>query len=51
MARRQIPAERKTLYYIGMGVSLVGLLMFLSTLYDFSIALRRFHRFQRAGEV
>ena len=45
MARRQIPPERKTLYYIGMGVSLLGVLMFLSTFVTFLINVGNFDNF------
>ena len=31
MAKKEISAERKTLYYVGMGLMIIGLLLFLST--------------------
>ena len=45
MARRQIPPERKTLYYIGMGVSILGLWMFLSTFVTFLMHFGDFSNF------
>ena len=45
MARRQIPPERKTLYYIGMGVALLGILMFLSTFVTFLMHFGDFSNF------
>ncbi len=35
MARRQVPENRKTLYFVGMGLSALGILLFLSTFVTF----------------
>lgn len=45
-----IPQNRKTLYYIGMGISLVGFLLFLSTFFSFAGNFGNFDDFAGRGQ-
>jgi hypothetical protein len=50
--RRSVPQHRKTLYYVGVAVSVLGLLLFLSTFVTFCTHFGEFSGFeQRAKEV
>jgi hypothetical protein len=43
---RQIPPERKTFYYVGMTLNVIGVLMFLSTFVTFMANFGNFNNFE-----
>lgn len=49
MARRRISPERQTLYYVGMGISLLGLLSFGSTFLSAALNFGNFDNFEARG--
>lgn len=51
MSKKEISTERKTLYYVGMGLMIIGLLLFLSTFLLFINPDRIFRGSVRVGSV
>jgi len=49
MARRTIPPERQTLYYVGMAISVLGLLSFGSTFLSVALNFGNFDNFEARG--
>lgn len=49
MAQRQIPPERKTIYYIGMVVGIIGFLSFISVFFTFAAHFGDFSNFEQRG--
>jgi cytochrome c biogenesis protein CcdA len=47
LAQRQIPPERKAIFYIGRGVSVIGILSFLSTFLSFAAHFGDFTNFEQ----
>ncbi|TWT88435.1 hypothetical protein Mal64_19160 [Pseudobythopirellula maris] len=46
MKRKQVSEGRKAVYYVGMGMSLLGLLLFLSTFVTFAMNFGNFNNFR-----
>jgi len=45
MAQRQIPPERKTIYYVGMTVCVIGFICFISVFFSFALNFGDFNDF------
>jgi len=46
MAQRQIPPERQAIFYIGMGLAVLGFLLFISTFFSAAIHFGDFSNFE-----
>ena len=49
MAQRQIPPERRAIFYVGLIVSVIGILSFLSTFLSFAAHFGDFTNFEQRG--
>ncbi|HEX9425503.1 MAG TPA: SHOCT domain-containing protein [Pyrinomonadaceae bacterium] len=49
MAQRQIPPERKEIFYIGMAVGVIGFLCFISTFFSAASSFGDFSNFEERG--
>src|SRR5690348_15393642 len=49
MAQRQIPPERKEIFYIGMVVGVIGFLCFISTFFSAASSFGDFTNFEQRG--
>jgi len=49
LAQRQIPPERKAIFYVGLIVSVIGILSFLSTFLSFAAHFGDFTNFEQRG--
>jgi hypothetical protein len=49
MPQRQIPPERKAIFYIGMAVGVIGFLLFISTFFSAASSFGDFTNFEQRG--
>ena len=49
MAQRQIPPERKTIFYIGMAIGVIGFISFISTFFSAASSFGDFTNFEQRG--